>query len=144
MGMLIGALVTVEGLRRAGRSSLPVAEVRTAVGGVAVQWAGAAGAAAGSYHAAGAAAGAYDVEWEVDAPLTWLGNVRPAEVPAAIGDGDHVILRGLLLREVDGASFLDLGGTLIQLDLTGGPDEDGLWVQSRVPRAQVALYPSDQ
>ncbi|MEU0559105.1 hypothetical protein [Dactylosporangium sp. NPDC006015] len=114
--------MAVEELRRVGWSSLPVAAIRTAVGGIAVPWAGPAGAPAGTYY----------VEWTVDAPLTWLGDLRPAEVPAevpaaaGIGDGTASSCEGSLLRTVDGEAVLELAGILVELDGA---------------RAQVALYP---
>ncbi|MGW0778574.1 hypothetical protein ACWD01_34245 [Streptomyces sp. NPDC002835] len=112
-----------------------LAQIRTPYGHAAVRWCGDRTAEPGVYH----------VEWTVDQNLTWGRNAKPSAThgPGIRTGGHCVILRGRLSVEEDGAGVLDLGGALILLDLTDPVPEGvaGTWIELRVERERISLYP---
>ncbi|WP_371493916.1 hypothetical protein OG871_02530 [Kitasatospora sp. NBC_00374] len=129
-------LVEVERIASLPGSPL-TAQVRTAFGRAAVRWCGAPTAGAGEYH----------VEWTVDEDIAWGRNAESAvgTGPEIRPDGQCVVLRGHLRLAEDGVGLLDLDGATVLLDLTA-PVPDGVvgtWVELRVARETLALYPYD-
>ncbi|MFF3286490.1 hypothetical protein [Streptomyces sp. NPDC003023] len=112
-----------------------LAQVQSPYGRTAVRWCGEPTAKPGGYH----------VEWNVDKELVWGQNAKPAATtgPGIRAGGHCVILQGLLSIEEDGAAILDLGGSLILLDITGEVPESasGTWVELWVEREAIGLYP---
>lgn len=88
----------------------------------------------------------HHVEWTVDADVAWGGNTQPvvSSSPALSEDGDQVVFRGRLSLTVDGGAVLELGDSQILFDLADPPPPvaaDGTWVEIRVQRTGVSLYP---
>ncbi|MEV7723453.1 hypothetical protein AB0P15_01815 [Streptomyces sp. NPDC087917] len=127
--------VEIEAVRQDPATPMTV-RVRSAVGTVVVFWQGATVAVAGDHH----------VEWTVDEDIVWSLNAGPA--PSARSelseDGDRIVFQGRLSLTEDGAAVLDVGGTLILFDVAGPlpPDgADGAWIQVRVGRGDVSVWP---
>ncbi|MGF1426528.1 hypothetical protein [Kitasatospora sp. LaBMicrA B282] len=112
-----------------------LAQVRTAFGRTSVRWCGDPGAEPGEYH----------VEWTVEEDLAWGRNAKSAvgSGPEIRQGGHGVVLRGRLSTTEDGAAVLQLGDALILLDLAtpvpGGAVDT--WIELRVEREKIALYP---
>lgn len=88
----------------------------------------------------------HHVEWTVDEDMTWAGNTMPAAIASsAVGEeGDWIVLRGRLSLTADKAAFLEVGGSQILFDLADPlpPDgADGTWVEVRVRRDSIGLWP---
>ncbi|MGW3326462.1 hypothetical protein [Streptomyces virginiae] len=88
----------------------------------------------------------HHVEWTVDEDIVWGTNAGPARSagPGLSQDGDRIVFQGRLSLTEDGAAFLDLGGTSILFDLAGPspPDDvDGSWIEVRVDRGDVGVWP---
>ncbi|MGE7386968.1 hypothetical protein ACQKM2_15960 [Streptomyces sp. NPDC004126] len=115
-----------------------IVRVHSTLGGVAVLWQGAPEAVGREHH----------VEWTVDEDLVWTVNAWPSAATSAElrEDGDdHIVFRGRLRLFEDGGAALDVGGTPILFDLAGPPPPEsvtsGAWVEIRVPRDRVSLWP---
>ncbi|MEU0368699.1 hypothetical protein ABZ070_00265 [Streptomyces sp. NPDC006283] len=112
-----------------------LAQIRTPYGSTAVRWRGDPAAEPGEVH----------VEWTVDEDFRWGQNAKPAAAsgPDIRAGGHCVILQGLLSVEEDGATVMDLGGSLILLDITGPLPENasGAWIELWVEREKISLYP---
>ncbi|WP_308315693.1 hypothetical protein [Streptomyces sp. ISL-100] len=88
----------------------------------------------------------HHVEWIVDEDMTWASNTTPAaSASSAVGEeGDRLVLRGRLSLAGDKAAFLEVGGSQVLFDLADPlpPDgADGTWVEVRVRRDSVSLWP---
>lgn len=110
--------------------------VRSALGTVVVPWRGDPAGVGREHH----------VEWTVDEDMTWAGNTMPAAIASsAVGEeGDWIVLRGRLSLTADKAAFLEVGGSQILFDLADPlpPDgADGTWVEVRVRRDSIGLWP---
>ncbi|MFF3564617.1 hypothetical protein ACFYXS_31695 [Streptomyces sp. NPDC002574] len=110
--------------------------VRSQVGSVVALWKGAPADLGRRHH----------VEWTVDEGIAWAVNTWPASVtaPGLSNEDERIVLRGRLLLTVDGAALLDLGAVSILFDLADPPPPrgaDGAWVEVRVARDSVSLYP---
>ncbi|MCX5395998.1 hypothetical protein [Streptomyces sp. NBC_00102] len=110
--------------------------VRSEVGGAVALWCGDPTDVGREHH----------VEWTVDDDVTWGGNTLPAAVPspALSEDGGQVVFRGRLALPGDGGAVLEVGDAQILFDVAGPPPPvaaDGGWVEIRVERDSVSLYP---
>ncbi|MFI8186890.1 hypothetical protein OG539_02115 [Actinacidiphila glaucinigra] len=88
------------------------------------------------------------VEWTVDDDIAWLGNTWPASsaAPKLSDERDQIVFRGQLHLTEDGAAFLDVGAVSILFDLADpSPPQgaDAMWVEVRVARDSVSLWPYD-
>ncbi|MFF3359729.1 hypothetical protein ACFYWN_45900 [Streptomyces sp. NPDC002917] len=88
----------------------------------------------------------HHVEWTVDEDVAWGGNTQPVALssPALSEDGSQVVFRGRLSLTGDGGAVLEVGDSQILFDLADPPPSvaaDGTWVEVRVERASVSLYP---
>jgi hypothetical protein len=113
-----------------------LASFRSGIGSAVVRWAGSPQDPPGSYH----------VEWTIEDALVWGDTMQPAAAPiAAVGaEGGNVMLRGRLdLTDDDTVAVLELDTTqpLIELASPLPAGVAGTWVEIRVPRDRVALYP---
>ncbi|GLX19731.1 hypothetical protein [Streptomyces lavendulae] len=130
-------LVRVEAAVRPASSG--AVRVHSTLGTVAVLWQGDPEAVGREHH----------VEWTVDEDIVWTVNAWPSAsaAPELREDGDHIVFRGQLSLFEDGVAALDLGGTPILFDLaepSPPPPEgfaDGAWVEVRVARDRVSLWP---
>ncbi|MDK9497653.1 hypothetical protein QEZ40_002596 [Streptomyces katrae] len=129
-------LVRVEATVRPASSG--AVRVHSTLGTVAVLWQGDPEAVGREHH----------VEWTVDEDIVWTVNAWPSATaaPELREDGDHIVFRGQLSLFEDGVAALDLGGTPILFDLAepSPPPEgfaDGAWVEVRVARDRVSLWP---
>ncbi|MCF3102278.1 hypothetical protein IPZ58_11855 [Streptomyces roseoverticillatus] len=110
--------------------------MRTGVGSAVVVWGGDPEDAGGEHH----------VEWTVDDDITWSGNTVPAASasPALEEADDCIVFRGQLSLTDDGTASLYFAGTHILFDLADPPPPkgtDGTWVELRVKRDHVSLWP---
>lgn len=92
--------------------------------------------------------GQHYVEWAVDEDIVWLTNTWPASstVPELRDQGDRIVCRGQLHLAEDGAAFLDVGAESLLFDLADPPpphSADAMWVEVRVARDSVSLWPYD-
>ncbi|MFI5959504.1 hypothetical protein [Cryptosporangium sp. NPDC051539] len=131
-------LIEVEKVQEFPWSPFPLVQIQTPVGRTSVQWCGPRDVSPGLHH----------VEWTIDLPFAWGTRTRRADEPGpAIRPGGHcLVFRGRLLRTSEGSWVLDFGGSLIQVDFTGGepPEEvDGSWVQLYVPHENIGLHPTE-
>lgn len=86
------------------------------------------------------------VEWTVDEDIAWQVNIWPASIPAPglSNEGDRITFRGRLDLTEDGEAFLYMGEAAILFDLADPPppqDADAAWVDVRVARNSVTLWP---
>ncbi|WP_330248022.1 MULTISPECIES: hypothetical protein [unclassified Streptomyces] len=128
-------LVQVEAVRQAPGGPVTV-RVRSAVGTAAAFWCGDATEVGREHH----------VEWTVDENVAWDGNTRPATLssPALGEDGGQVFFRGRLSLTGDGGALLEVADAQILFDLADPPPPiagDGTWVEVRVERNSVSLWP---
>jgi hypothetical protein len=128
-------LVQIEAVRQAPDGPATV-RVRSGVGTAMVLWCGDPTDVGSEHH----------VEWTVDEDVAWGGNTRPATLPSpTLGeDGGQIVFRGRLSLTGDGGAVLEVAGTLILFDLADPPPPvafDGTWVEVRVPRNSVSLWP---
>ncbi|MEU9115201.1 hypothetical protein AB0D04_26305 [Streptomyces sp. NPDC048483] len=130
-----GVLVQVETVQQDSSGTMAV-RVHSAVGTAVVLWQGDREAVDREHY----------VEWTVNEDIAWARNTWPTASAAAElrEDGDHIVFRGRLSLTEDGAAVLEVGGALILFDLAGPapPDgADGSWVEVRVGRNNVSLWP---
>lgn len=89
--------------------------------------------------------GEYTVELDIAREPTWGRELRPAEVraPAIRGDGERIVLRGLLELTVDGSACLRLGPSLTLLgEVEGLPaSADRTWAELAVDAGELTLFP---
>ncbi|MET9880382.1 hypothetical protein ABZZ36_38120 [Actinacidiphila glaucinigra] len=90
--------------------------------------------------------GQHHVEWTVDEDIAWKVNTWPAvtAAPGLSNDGDQITFCGRLDLTEDGAAFLNLREAAILFDLADPPppqDADATWVNVRVARDSVTLWP---
>ncbi len=128
-------LVQVEAVRAAPGGPVTV-RVRSGVGTAAAFWRGDPTEVGREHH----------VEWTVDEDVSWDGNTRPATVssPALGEDGGQVVFRGRLSLTGDGGAVLEVADAQILFDLADPPPpipSDGTWVEVRVERNSVSLWP---
>lgn len=89
----------------------------------------------------------HHVEWTVDEDVAWGGNTRPAILfspGVAEVEGDRIAFRGRLGLTGEGGAVLEVAGTCILFDLADPPPSpavDGTWVEVRVERDSVGLWP---
>ncbi|MFH8668346.1 hypothetical protein ACH4F3_26165 [Streptomyces anulatus] len=89
----------------------------------------------------------HHVEWTVDEDVAWGGNTRPAILfspGVAEVEGDRIAFRGRLGLTGEGGAVLEVAGTCILFDLAAPPPSpavDGTWVDVRVERNSVGLWP---
>ncbi|MFJ8133377.1 hypothetical protein [Streptomyces hydrogenans] len=127
-------LVRVEAVQ-AARSGPMFVRVHSAVGTAVALWRGAPWDVGREHH----------VEWSVDEDIVWMENARPNTdgVPELREDGDHIVFRGRLSLDEDGGAVLDVGGSVILLDLADPPLPDGVdgsWVEVRVAPDNVTAW----
>lgn len=129
-------LVEVEKIERLPEGAW-LAHVRTSFGRLAaVRWCGDPAVRPGGSH----------VEWTIDEDIVWGRNAKLAvgSGPQMRSEGDRVVLRGRLSPfGDDGVVVLDLDRTPIMFDLAAPLPAGvaGSWVDIRVERENVALYP---
>ncbi|WP_433892227.1 hypothetical protein [Streptomyces sp. CA-111067] len=128
-------LVTVEAVQE-GVSTPASVRVHSKVGTAVALWMGPVEATSHEHH----------VEWTVDEDIAWTKNAGPAtSATSALWEaGDRIVFRGRLTLTEDGAAILELGGTLILLDLADPPppdDADGSWIEFHAARDNVSVYP---
>lgn len=90
--------------------------------------------------------GQHRVEWTGDEDIAWQVNTWPAftAAPEPSSEGDQITFRGQLDLTEDGAAFLNMGEVAILFDLADPPpprDADATWVDVRVARDSVTLWP---
>lgn len=128
-------LIQVEAVRQIpGRPA--TVRVRSEVGDAAAFWCGDPTEVGCEHH----------VEWTVDETVAWDGNTRPADSssPKLAEDGRHIAFRGRLTLTGDGGAVLEVAGTQILFDLADPlppAASDGTWVEVRVERNSVSLWP---
>ncbi|MFF0401061.1 hypothetical protein ACFYSJ_35835 [Streptomyces sp. NPDC005248] len=88
----------------------------------------------------------HHVEWTVDESVAWDDNTRPADSssPKLAEDRRHIVFRGRLSLTGDGGAVLEVAGTQILFDLADPlppAASDGTWVEVRVERNSVSLWP---
>lgn len=86
------------------------------------------------------------VEWTVDDDVAWGGNTQPVVCPspALSENGSQVVFRGRLTLTGDGGAVLEAGDSQILFDVADPLPPvavDGTWVEVRVERDRVSLYP---
>ncbi|MFD3658705.1 hypothetical protein [Streptomyces sp. NPDC058620] len=87
------------------------------------------------------------MEWTVEEDVAWGGNTRPAILFSPGVDeveGGRIVFRGRLGLTGDGGAVLEVAGTHILFDLADPPPSpavDGTWVEVRVERNSVSLWP---
>ncbi|MFF3392667.1 hypothetical protein ACFYW1_17290 [Streptomyces sp. NPDC002669] len=128
-------LVQVEAVQKAPGGPVAV-RVRSGVGTATAFWCGDPTVVGREHH----------VEWTVDESVVWEGNTRPAALSsAALGeDGGQLVFRGRLSLTGDGGALLEVADTQILFDLADPPPpiaSDGTWVEVRVERNSVSLWP---
>ncbi|MFB6813969.1 hypothetical protein ACFCV8_05420 [Streptomyces sp. NPDC056347] len=128
-------LVQIEAVQKAPGGATTV-RVRSEVGTAAAFWCGDPTVVGREHH----------VEWTVDERVAWDGNTRPATLssPALSEDGGQVVFRGRLSLTGDGGALLEVAGTQILFDLSDPPPQmasDGTWVEVRVQRNSISLWP---
>ncbi|MGJ5749069.1 hypothetical protein [Streptomyces puniciscabiei] len=84
----------------------------------------------------------------MDEDIAWAGNVRPSAVgtPELREDGDRIVLRGRPSLTEDKGAVLDMGGSVILLDVADPPlpdGADGSWVEVRVASDHVTVWPCE-
>lgn len=130
-----GVLVQVEAVRQVPGGPATV-RVRSGVGTAAALWCGDPTEVGREHH----------VEWTVDETVTWDGNTRPASSssPESAEDGRQIVFRGRLCLTDDGGAVLEVADTQILFDLAEPLPpvaSDGTWVEVRVQRTSVSLWP---
>ena len=84
------------------------------------------------------------VEWTVDVDILWGQNTQSASLaePGLRQEGDHVVMRGQLHLDEDGA-YLQMGNWPVLFDLASAiPGTiDGAWVEISVETHSLALHP---
>ncbi|MFE6814702.1 hypothetical protein [Streptomyces sp. NPDC057677] len=130
-----GVLVKVDAVQPAPSGPLAV-RVHSAVGTVVVLWQGTSEAVGREHY----------VEWTVDEDIAWMVNAWPSAsgVSELREDCDRIVFRGQLSLFEDGGVVLDVGGTQILFDLGDPPlpeGADGSWVEVRVAREHVTVWP---
>jgi hypothetical protein len=88
----------------------------------------------------------HHVEWTVNEDIAWQVNTWLAftAAPGLSNEGDQITFRGQLDLTEDGAAFLNMGEVAILFDLADPPppqDADATWVDVRVARDSVTLWP---
>ncbi|WP_329238062.1 hypothetical protein OG488_37985 [Streptomyces sp. NBC_01460] len=130
-------LVQVEAVGQAADGRATV-RVRAEVGAAAAFWCGDPTAVGREHH----------VEWAVEEDIAWGGNTRPAfslSPRVHEEEGRRIVFRGRLGLMGDGGAMLEVAGTGILFDLADPPPStavDGTWVEVRVERNSVSLWPS--
>ncbi|OKJ48691.1 hypothetical protein AMK28_33960 [Streptomyces sp. CB02115] len=131
-----GVLVQVEAVGQVADGRATV-RVRSEVGATTAFWCGDPTGVGREHH----------VEWTVDEDVAWGGNTRPAILfspGVAEVEGDRIAFRGRLGLTGDGGAVLEVAGTRILFDLADPPPSpavDGTWVEVRVERNSVSLWP---
>ncbi|MET8405326.1 hypothetical protein [Streptomyces sp900116325] len=128
-------LAQVEAVRQVpGRPA--TVRVRSGVGTAAALWCGDPTEVGREHH----------VEWTVHETVAWDGNTRPADSfsPKLAEDGRRIVFRGRLSLTGDGGAVLEVAGSQILFDLADPlppAASDGTWVEGRVERNSVSLWP---
>ncbi|MER5202434.1 hypothetical protein [Streptomyces sp. NPDC002825] len=84
----------------------------------------------------------------MDEDIVWAENARSSTdgTPELREDGDRIVFRGRLCLDEDAGAALEVGGSVILLDLADShlPDGvDGSWVEVCVAPDNVAVWPYD-
>ncbi|MFI5739265.1 hypothetical protein ACIA9I_12940 [Streptomyces anulatus] len=131
-----GVLVRVEAVGQVADGRATV-RVRADVGVAAVFWCGDPTGVGREHH----------VEWTVEEDVVWGGNTRPAtSLSPTVGEeeGGRIAFRGRLGLTGDIGAVLEVAGSQILFDLADPPPPDavdGTWVEVRVERNSVSLWP---
>lgn len=130
-----GVLVRIEAVRQASGGAAAV-RVRSGAGAAVALWCGDPTDVGCEHY----------VEWTVDDDVAWGGTTQPAAFssPALSEDGSQVVFRGRLTLTADGGAVLEVGDSQILFAVADPPPPvavDGTWVEVRVERDSVSLYP---
>lgn len=119
-----------------GPSGVVWVRARSQIGTVVVLWKGEPADMGHQHH----------VEWTIHEDIAWQVNTWPASTaaPGLSNERDQITFRGQLDLTEDGAAFLNIGEAAILFDLADPAppqDADATWVDVRVARDSVTLWP---